>query len=76
MPRRILQGIVKSSKCNKTISVIVERRFRDDLYQKTIKKSTKYAVHDPESKYKEGDKVKIIESRPISKTKKWIVLNE
>ena len=57
MPRRILQGTVESAKCDKTISVRVERRFRDPLYQKTVKRSTKYAAHDPEGKYKEGDKV-------------------
>ena len=56
MPRRILQGTVESAKCNKTISVRVERRFRDPLYQKTVKRSTKYAAHDPEGIYKEGDK--------------------
>lgn len=76
MPRRILQGTVESAKCNKTISVRVERRFRDPLYKKIVKRSTKYAVHDPEGVYKEGDKVKIIECKPLSKTKKWMVINE
>ena len=76
MPRRILQGTVESAKCHKTISVRVERRFRDPLYQKTVKRSTKYAAHDPEGIYKEGDKVKIIECRPISKTKRWMVISE
>ena len=76
MPRRILQGTVESAKCNKTISVRVERRFRDRLYQKTVKRSTKYAAHDPEGIYKEGDKVKIIECKPISKTKRWMVISE
>lgn len=76
MPRRILQGTVESAKCDKTISVKVERRFRHPIYQKTVKRSHKYAAHDPEGKYKEGDKVRIIECRPISKTKTWIVLEE
>lgn len=76
MPRRILQGVVRSAKCDKTISVLVERRFRHPLYQKTVKRSTKYAAHDPEGKFKEGDKVRIIECRPISKTKKWMVLED
>ncbi|MFK7968124.1 MAG: 30S ribosomal protein S17 [Rickettsiaceae bacterium] len=76
MPKRILQGTVESAKSDKTISVRVERRFRDPLYQKTVKRSTKYAAHDPESKYKEGDKVRIIECRPISKTKSWMVVDE
>jgi len=75
MPRRVLQGVVQSAKCDKTISVKVERRFRHPLYQKTVKKSTNYAVHDPEGRCKEGDQVKIIECRPISKTKKWVVLD-
>lgn len=76
MPRRILQGTVESAKCDKTISVRVERRFRDPLYQKTVKRSAKYAAHDPEGKYKEGDKVRIIECKPISKTKRWMVVSE
>jgi small subunit ribosomal protein S17 len=76
MPRRILQGTVESAKCDKTISVRVERRIRHPLYQKIVKRSTKYAAHDPQGKYKEGDKVKIIECKPISKTKTWIVLDE
>jgi small subunit ribosomal protein S17 len=76
MPRRILQGTVESAKCDKTISVRVERRFRDPRYQKIVKRSSKYAAHDPENQYKEGDKVRIIECRPISKTKSWMVLGE
>jgi small subunit ribosomal protein S17 len=76
MPRRILEGIVESSKALKTISVRVERRFKHPLYQKIVKKSAKYAVHDPESRYKEGDKVSIIECSPVSKTKTWIVSYE
>ncbi len=75
MPRRILQGTVVSAKCEKTISVIVERRLKDALYKKIVKRSTKYAAH-AEGKYKEGDKVRIIECRPISKTKSWMVIEE
>ena len=73
MPRRILQGVVESAKNSKTISVRVERRFRHPLYQKTVKMTKKYAAHDPEQKFKEGDLVEIIECRPISKTKTWVV---
>lgn len=76
MPRRILQGTVESAKTDKTITVRVERRFRHPLYQKTVMKSSKYAAHDPNNQYKEGDKVKIIECRPISKTKTWTVFEE
>lgn len=76
MPRRILQGTVESAKTDKTITVRVERRFRHPLYQKTVMKSNKYAAHDENNQYKEGDKVKIIECRPISKTKTWTVFEE
>lgn len=74
MPKRVLQGVVISSKADKTITIKVERRFMHPIYKKTIKVSKKYAAHDPDNRYKEGDMVKIIESRPISKTKAWLVL--
>jgi small subunit ribosomal protein S17 len=76
MPRRILQGVVVSNKSQKTLSVRVERRFRHPLYNKIVTKSAKYAVHSPDVNYNEGDIVKIIECKPISKTKKWIVFSE
>lgn len=76
MPKRILQGTVTSIKNNKTVSVIVERKFRHPLYKKTVKRSARYAAHNPEGEYKLGDKVKIQECRPISKTKSWIVLKD
>lgn len=76
MPRRELQGVVISAKSNSTISVNVERRFRHPLYQKIVKKTKKYSVHAPENNYREGDIVKIIECKPISKTKSWIVVAE
>lgn len=74
MPRRVLQGKVISAKADKTISVLVERRFKHPRYQKIVKMSSKFSAHDPENKYKEGDEVKIIECRPISKSKTWQVL--
>ncbi len=74
MPRRVLQGVVVSSKTDKTITVKVERRFKHPMYKKIVKVSKKYAAHDPENTYKDGDKVSIVESRPISKTKSWVVL--
>lgn len=74
MPKRVLQGTVISTKNNKTVSVIVERKFKHPLYKKTVKKSAKYAAHNTQGEYKVGDKVKIQECRPISKTKSWIVL--
>lgn len=73
MPRRILQGTVVSDKGDKTLVVRVEKNIMHPLYKKYIKRHSRYAVHDPENKYKTGDIVSIIESRPISKTKKWIV---
>jgi small subunit ribosomal protein S17 len=76
MPKRILQGTVESAKSEKTVSVRVRRRFKHPLYQKIVEKSAKYAAHDPEGRCKEGDKVKIIECSPISKTKTWIVSYE
>lgn len=76
MPKRVLQGVVISSKTDKTVTVKVERRFKHSIYKKFIKVSKKYAAHDPNNKFQEGDKVNIIESRPISKTKTWVVINE
>ncbi|HJD57165.1 MAG TPA: 30S ribosomal protein S17 [Rickettsia endosymbiont of Sericostoma sp.] len=76
MPRRVLQGVVVSSKTDKTITVKVERRFKHPMYKKIVKVSKKYAAHDPENMYKDGDKVSIVESRPISKTKSWVVLGD
>ncbi len=73
MPRRVLQGIVVSDKCNKTVIVRVEKRVMHPLYKKYIKVRKKYAAHDETNAYKEGDSVRIIENRPISKTKKWVV---
>ena len=71
MPRRILQGRVVSDAREQTITVLVERRVADPLYQKVIRRSKKYAVHDPLNSAKIGDEVQIIECRPISKTKCW-----
>jgi small subunit ribosomal protein S17 len=73
MPRRVLQGIVVGNKADKTVSVRVEKRIMHPLYKKYVKKHKKYAAHDENNEYKVGDLVKIIESRPISKTKSWVV---
>ncbi len=75
MPKRILQGTVESTSANKTISVKVERTFRHPLYKKIVKRSGKYAAHDENNVCKVGQKVKIQECRPISKTKSWVVLD-
>jgi small subunit ribosomal protein S17 len=76
MPKRILQGVVTSDKADKTITVKVERRFTHPIYKKTVRSSKKYAAHDEQNKFKVGDVVKIVESRPISKSKKWTVVYE
>ena len=76
MPKRVLNGIVVSSKGDKTVIVKVERRFKHPIYKKTVKVSKKYAAHDPNNKHNEGDVISIIESRPISKTKTWVVLED
>lgn len=72
---RILQGVVVSAKMDKTVVVAVDRRVKHPLYQKVITRTTKVHVHDADERCKEGDKVMIQESRPISKTKSWVLLN-
>ena len=76
MPKRILQGVVTSDKNAQTITVLVERRFKHPLLQKTVRKSKKYRAHDEHNKFKVGDTVRIRECAPISKTKRWEVLAE
>ena len=76
MPKKILEGVVVSDKADKTISVNVVRTIKHPKYHKIITRSKKYAVHDPENKFKVGDVLRIIESAPISKTKKWSVLEQ
>lgn len=75
MPRRVLEGRVVSDKMDKTVTVLVERRFMHPKYKKYLKRSTKYAVHDEQNACKEGDKVQIIECAPISKRKSWTVVD-
>ena len=74
MPRRILQGTVVSDLNKKTVTVSVERRFKHPVLKKTIRKSKKYRAHDVADKYKVGDIVKIRETLPISRTKRWEVI--
>jgi len=74
MPKRILQGLVTSDKNDKTITVLVERRFTHPVLKKTVRKSKKYRAHDPENNFKIGDNVRIQECNPISKNKSWEVL--
>lgn len=75
MPRRILEGNVVSAKTDKTITVLVERRFMHPVYKKYVRKSDKYAAHDEANTYKEGDRVLIEECRPMSRSKRWKVIS-
>ena len=76
MPRRVLEGKVVSDKMDKTVTVLVERRFMHPKYKKYIKRSAKYAAHDENNTVKEGETVQIIECSPISKRKSWTVVKE
>ena len=74
MPKKILTGVVISDKPNKTITVMVERKFSHPVLKKVIKVRKKYNAHDENNKFKNGDKVSIIESKPFSKNKKFQVM--
>ncbi|MBN2484115.1 MAG: 30S ribosomal protein S17 [Candidatus Omnitrophica bacterium] len=74
--RRIMEGVVISDKMQKTIVVEIEQRMAHPMYQKQVKYTKKYKVHDPESIAKVGDKVRIIESRPYSKEKRFLLLEK
>ena len=76
MPKRILKGKVIRNKSEKTIIVDVESTYMHKKYKKILRKNKKFAVHDEENVSKIGDVVQIIESRPISKTKKFVLFNE
>jgi small subunit ribosomal protein S17 len=76
MPKRVLQGTVVSDKNDKTVVVRVERRFTHPVMKKTVRMSKKYKAHDETNACKVGDKVSIEESRPISKDKCWVVVNQ
>jgi small subunit ribosomal protein S17 len=76
MPRRVMQGTVVSDKGDKTIIVRVERRVRHPIYKKFVRRSNKFAAHDAENRFKEGDTVRIRECRPLSRSKKWEVVTD
>ena len=69
--KKQISGVVTSTSMDKTISVIVERRLRHPIYGKYVKKTKKFMTHDEENSCNVGDKVRIIESRPLSKKKRW-----
>ena len=70
---RTLVGKVVSDKRSKTITVLIERRTKHELYGKIVAKTSKYHAHDENNEFKNGDVVEISESRPVSKTKAWVV---
>ena len=74
MPKKILVGTVVSDKANKTITVVVERKYSHPVLKKVIKVKKKYNAHDENNEFKNGDKVSIIESKPFSKNKKFQVM--
>tara|TARA_A100001388_G_C28476725_1_gene360410 strand:+ start:302 stop:538 length:237 start_codon:yes stop_codon:yes gene_type:complete len=76
MPKKVLHGIVVSDKEDKTIKVMIERKFQHPLFKKVVKSKKKYSAHDEENKFKVGDKVSIIECRPYSKNKKFEVIKD
>lgn len=76
MPKRILQGVVVSDTNDKTVTVSVERRYAHRFFKKVVRRSKKYRAHDGDNTCKVGDRVRIQECRPISRTKHWKVLRD
>ncbi|HWR59409.1 MAG TPA: 30S ribosomal protein S17 [Thermodesulfovibrionales bacterium] len=74
MPKKVYSGKVLSDKMDKTVVVGVTRLYQHRVYKKTVKKLTKFKAHDEENRCKVGDTVSIIEARPLSKEKRWAVL--
>ena len=76
MSKKILKGRIINDKSNKTVIVLVKRKYSHPFYGKVITSSKKYHAHDEKNKFKIGDIVQIIESKPLSKKKKWEVINK
>ena len=76
MPKKILHGIVVSDKENKTIKVMIERKYQHPLFKKVVKSKKKYSAHDENNKFKVGDKVSIVECKPFSKSKKFQAIED
>ena len=74
MPKRILSGVVTSDKNDKTVTVLVERRFTHPVLKKTMRSTKKYRAHDENNLFKTGETVRIIECPPKSASKRWEVL--
>lgn len=73
--RKVRTGVVVSDKSDKTVTVLIERRISHPLYGKGMARSKKYHAHDENNEYRVGDTVRIVETRPLSKTKRWRVLD-
>lgn len=76
MPKRILEGVVVSNSCDKTVTVLVARRVMHPKYKKYVNISKKYHAHDEKNVCNVGDNISICETRPISKTKSWTVVDK
>jgi len=74
LQRKIRTGVVVSAQNDKTVTVLVERQFAHRLYTKQVRKTKKYRAHDETNEYRTGDVVRIVETRPLSKTKRWRVI--
>lgn len=72
--RKVRTGVVVADRADKTVTVMVERRFAHPLYGKQVKRTRKYHTHDENNAYQVGDTVSIMETRPLSKTKRWRVV--
>lgn len=75
MPKKVFCGVVTNAESDKTVKVSVLQMYKDRLYKKVIKKYKKYTAHDENNSCKKGDRVLIQEHKPISVTKKWVVIN-
>ncbi|MFW6034977.1 MAG: 30S ribosomal protein S17 [Halothermotrichaceae bacterium] len=73
--RKQLVGVVVSDKMDKTVSVAVERRTQHPLYKRVVKKTNTFKAHDENNECNEGDKIRVMETRPLSKTKRWRVVD-
>jgi len=71
--RKVRTGVVTSDKSNKTVTVLVERKFAHPLYGRQVRRTKKYHAHDENNEYQVGDTVSIVETRPLSRTKRWRV---
>ncbi len=76
MPRRVMQGVVVKDAKDKTISVLVERSVKHPVYKKYVKRSKKFLAHDETNRSRQGDVVSIVESRPLSKRKTWVLVED